>query len=425
MIGMSLFLGYLDQVKDVLRHVRRTRARLWLVSKIDEGERGTMINAPMIAIIDPIGKHAGLHYYVDGTARGLAANGYQVKVYVTSFTGVAANRIYDSKVAFGQLYGNDPTYLRALRYFTGLSKAVFWAWLAGVKVVNLHAFHHDLREAAAVWACRLAGMRVILTMHDVETFGSKRSSLSRRLSLSGARALVFQNAFSRQVFEQLGGPSAKKIAIVPHGHYIHAYPSPPSRQEARNSLKIDDNEFVLLFFGNPREEKGLDLLIRALGSWASKPGWKLVIAGKMRPAQEKAVRDLVSEAGIADHVRLDVGHISDEDASSYYRAADLVVIPYRRIYESGVTIMAMSMARAALVSDHEPLTEKIQEDVSGFVFASDNEASLLTSLNKAFENRERLDELGQSGYKKVLESRSWEQIGALLGKVAVSLFATK
>lgn len=389
------------------------------VWRIDPRADDQGINLPVVAIIDPLGKHGGHHYYVDGTARGLSAHGYRVHVYVTAFTGVEPGRAFETRIAFGALFGADRTYIRALRYLSGLLRAVVWARRAGAAVVNLHAFHHDLRECAAVWFCRLAGLRVILTMHDIESFGSSRSNWIRSLSLAGASALVFQNAFSRETFERLNGGPAKLSAVIPHGHYVDAYPEPPPRRTARRAIGLDDDPFVLLFFGNPREEKGLDLLISALAPLATTPGWQLVIAGKMRPAQEAQVRAQVASHGLTDKVRVDAGHVSDEDVPLYYRAADLVVIPYRRIYESGVTIMSMSMARAVLVSDLEPLTEKVSAGETGLVFPRENVSALTEALREALARRQELDDFGAKGYSKVLETRSWNHVGSLLGALAV------
>lgn len=372
---------------------------------------------PVISIIDPLGKHGGHHYYVDGTARGLTEAGHRVHVYLTAFTGVTAGRGYEERIAFGELFGTDPTALRALRYFVGLGKSLWWARMAGTKVVNLHAFHHDIRELTAIWGCRFLGMRVALTIHDIESFGSPRSSSIRRLALAGANILIFQNRFSKETFERLSGTTGQRSAIVPHGHYCDAYPNPPSREDARCHLGLGSDDFIFLFFGNPRKEKGLDLLIRALAPLRGQPGWLLLIAGKMKPTQEAAIRGLVAEAGLEDRVRMNTRHIPDEETPDYYRAADIIVVPYRQIYESGVTIMSMSMARAALVSDLEPLTEKIIPAKTGLVFHCNDEANLTAALLESLDRRNELDSFGKEGQIQVKTKRNWTRIGQSLSAV--------
>ena len=378
-------------------------------------------NLPTIAIIDPLGKHGGFHYYVSGTARGLAAQGHPVHVYVTAFTGITPGKPFAERVAFGDLYGPTPTAVRAARYFVGLIRALWWSRWAGAEIVILHAFQHDLREMTAIWGARLLGLKVILTVHDIESFGSPRSALTRRLAMAGASALVFQNRFSKAAFERLRAGPTQRSAIIPHGHYVDDYPSPPSREEARRQLGLDADEFIFLFFGNPREEKGLDLLIRALAALRDRPGWRLVTAGKMKPHQEADIRGLVEKTGLGNRVRIDARHIADDEAATYYRAANIVVVPYRRIYESGVTIMAMSLERAALVSDLEPLTNKIVHHRTGLVFASGDETSLAAALHEALGCRGELDDFGREGRLSVLAANDWMQIGAALSALGRAL----
>lgn len=377
---------------------------------------------PVISIIDPLGKHGGHHYYVDGIARGLVAAGHEVHVYVTALTGAASGGLFEKRVAFGNLYGSEPTALRALRYFFGLVCALWWARWANTKVINLHAFHHGLREIAAIWGARLFGMKVVLTVHDIESFGASRSSWGRQLALAATSGLIFQNKFSKAAFERLNGDKSHVSAIIPHGHYRDAYPVPPSRVEAQRYLGLDGDEFIFLFFGNPREEKGVDLLIRALGPLRGQPGWRLLTAGKMKPAQEDAIRKLVAEVGLVDRIRIDARHIPDEEAAHYYRAANIVVIPYRHIYESGVTIMAMSMERAALVSDLEPLTEKIVQNETGLVFASGKEVALSIALREALRRHAELDGFGLEGFRRVMIGRDWVRVGALLSKFVCEIY---
>jgi len=355
-------------------------------------------------------------------ARGLVTAGHVVHVYVTSFTGVTKDRDYEQHVSFGQLYGGESKHIRALRYFRGLLSSLWSAKRQGTGVVYLHAFQHDLREVAAIWGSRLLGMRVALTVHDIEAFGSQKSSLIRNLALGGANLLIFQNEFSKKAFEQQDGAAGRRTAIVAHGHYCDAYPDPLSRSEARRNLGLASDDFVFLFFGNPREEKGLDLLLRALGPLRDTPAWKLVVAGKLKPPQEAAVRQIISEAGLEDHVRLDPAHVPDEKVPDYYRASDIVVIPYRRIYESGVTIMAMSMGRAALVSDLEPLTEKIIPGETGLVFRCGDEAHLTVVLSEALERRGELDGFGERALAQVREGRNWITIGQSLSNAICGLF---
>jgi D-inositol-3-phosphate glycosyltransferase len=370
-----------------------------------------------VAIIDPLGKHGGHHYYVDGTAEGITASGHEVTVYLTKFTGLNGSSSYRQVVAFGELYGSSPFVIRAARYVKGLVLAQVRARAWGAKIVYLHAFNHDLRELLAVWGCRFLGMPVAVTVHDVEAFGTGYAGLIRYLTMKGASILIFQNNFSRIEYEKRESTSEKRVVIIPHGNYCLAYPGPPSKEASRIKLQLESTDFILLFFGNPRKEKGLDILLIALAKLRDYKTIKLLIAGKMGSSQLVEVRTQIRSLDLDERVRIDARHIDDNEAQYYYRASDVVVIPYRKIYESGVTIMAMSLGCPVIVADHEPLVEKVEEGVTGFIFENESPESLAASLRMAYEKRTILSHMGEEGLRRVRAQRDWMKIGALHAQV--------
>jgi D-inositol-3-phosphate glycosyltransferase len=368
-----------------------------------------------IAIIDPLGKHGGMHYYIDGMACGLSKAGWRVLVYVPTLTGVTGREPYAAFATFGQLYGSDPVLLRGWRYLCGLIASTVSAKWRGAQVVSYHLFNYDLREVTGVWLARTLGMKVILTLHDVECFGQPGSRLLRSFIFAGAAGFILHNRFSMAVFERSAEAGDKPRVIIPHGHYADQFPPPP-RAKARAALGLPKDPMIFLFFGNSRQEKGLDLLFEACAGMKDRPGWMLVVAGKMKPDQLSHCRSCIDRHGLGDLVRVDAKHVSDEEALAYYGASDLVVVPYRRIYESGVTIMAMSLGRAILVSNLEPLVESIAGGQAGLIFQSDDAKALLKRLVQATDERSSLDSIGTRAYSHVIAVRDWIKIGRKTGQ---------
>ena len=368
-----------------------------------------------IAIIDPLGKHGGHHYYIDGLARGLSKTGRRVLVYVTTFTGVTGCEPYEAFASFGQLYGSDPVLLRGWRYLRGLIVSTVSAKWRGANAVSHHMFHYGLREVAAVWLARILGMKIVLTLHDVESFGQPGPRLLRSLVLAGATGFILHNRFSMVDFERSAEAGDKPRAIIPLGHYADRFPQ-RQRAEARAALGLPKEPMIFLFFGNSRHEKGLDLLFEACAEMKDRPGWMLVVAGKMKPHQLSHHRSLIDRHGLGDFTRVDAKHVSDEEALAYYGAADLVVVPYRRAYESGVTIMAMSLSRAVLVSNLEPLVESVAGGEAGLIFESGDAKALLARLMQAMEERPSLDSIGARAHAHVIATRDWAKIGEKTGQ---------
>ncbi|MHA1525352.1 MAG: glycosyltransferase family 4 protein [Alphaproteobacteria bacterium] len=357
-----------------------------------------------IAIIDPLGRHGGFHYYVDGLARGLCRAGFEVRVYVTQFTGAGGQQPYKASVCFGDLYGNAPIFARAVRFLRGTLVALRGARAHGAQIVSYHIFNYGLREIAAVWLARLFGMKVVLTLHEVE--GGAR--LYRALVQGAAAGFILHNRFALAAFERRGGALSNPRTIIKHGSYCEHFPTPPPRKTARAALGLPGSPalpVIFLFFGNPRPDKGLDLLLEACAGLKQHRGWMLVVAGKMNPGQRARCQSLVDRHGLGDQVRVDAGHVGDAQLAAYFRAANLVVAPYIRVCESGVALMAMSLGRAVLVADLEPLAAAVDGGKAGILFKSRDPKALGRALADALRDPAALDTLGERAKTHVARSR--------------------
>ena len=69
-------------------------------------------------------------------------------------------------------------------------------------------------------------------------------------------------------------------------------------------------------------------------------------------------RGIRAAAHGADNVRLDLRWIPPEEVSDHFAAADLVVLPYRRIMNSGAVVLAMTLGRPVLVPDLGSMREQ-------------------------------------------------------------------
>lgn len=142
--------------------------------------------------------------------------------------------------------------------------------------------------------------------------------------------------------------------VIPHGHYRGSYPDTVGRGEARSSLGLAPDARVLVFFGQVRPYKDVTHLIDVFRR-VTDPDLTLVIAGK---PNSDDLADQIREAASADtRVRLYLRFVPDDEVQLYLRAADLVVLPYREILNSGSAILALSFARPVLVPDQGAMGE--------------------------------------------------------------------
>lgn len=369
------------------------------------------------AIIDTLGAHGGLHYYVHDQADALVAAGHEVIVYSAPAKTDKAGH-YSKVTTFTNIFGDGPKLLRGLRLGVQLVTAIVGSRARGCRVCIFHIFKGDAFELMSVVVTRALGMRAICIIHDVERLDRSSGVRLMAVVMRLANQLVVHNEFSRQTLLGHHPEMAAKTAIVPHGNYVSQFSRLPSKEEARQQLGLSQDRFTMLFFGNPRREKGLDLLLHALSLRGAKLKITLVVAGKMKVDEAARVRAFLRDNDLEDMVRLDVGHVEDELVAPYFRAADVVVLPYLRVYESGVALMAMTLERPVLASDLPPLAEAVGRDGQrGSLFRAGDASSLAEQIDSVCLHAEELAIKGVAAAAFARNERDWARSGRLLSEL--------
>ncbi len=125
------------------------------------------------------------------------------------------------------------------------------------------------------------------------------------------------------------GADPRRIEIVPPG-VDHAFFSPGSRRGARQALGLGD-EPVLLFVGRIQPLKGVDVAVEALSRLRDPRARMLIVGGSSGTEGDNhaaEVRDLITDRGL-DHRITMVPPQPHHVLSTYYRAADVTIVPSR------------------------------------------------------------------------------------------------
>ncbi len=237
------------------------------------------------------------------------------------------------------------------------------AFRGGYDIVHLHWPEHRLHERSRLMAikrtlnlalglawARARGARVVWTMHNLRSHDDVYPLIERTLwrlvipQLDGVISLSADGvALARARFPMLARvPSF----VIPHGHYRGVYPNEVGRAEARRRLGIAAEAPVAAFVGQVRAYKNVAGLIAAFRALRRPDAILLVVGRPDPPALEGQLRQL---AGSDERVRLHLRFLEDEDLQVYLNAADLVVLPYRQVLNSGSALLALSFDRPVLV----------------------------------------------------------------------------
>ena len=141
------------------------------------------------------------------------------------------------------------------------------------------------------------------------------------------------------------------------------------------------------------------------------PNLLLVIAGRTWQYDFSYYQKIIDKHSLSDYCLIHNKFIPHDEVKHYYAASDLVVLPYKRIYQSGVLMMSLSYEKAVLVSDLEPLTDLIKDNDTGFVFKSGDDYSLSSKLNNILSDKDNLEHIRKRGLELMKKKYDWFEIG--------------
>jgi len=194
-------------------------------------------------------------------------------------------------------------------------------WLSGLAG---HSLKHDLN------------VPLVTTFHTfarVKAQGGDPESELREQAEMGiigcADAICVSCSEEERQFIELYGTPPGTLEIVAPG-VEHAFFAPGDKRGARHALQLGD-EPVLLFVGRIQPLKGLDVAIRAL-SMVPRPDARLLVVGGASGTEGVAelhrMLELIDELGVTDRVQF-IEPQPHHILSTYYRAADVVLVPSR------------------------------------------------------------------------------------------------
>jgi glycosyltransferase involved in cell wall biosynthesis len=203
-----------------------------------------------------------------------------------------------------------------------------------------------MAESTALLVPFALARRLEVVIHEIDgRFGNPRrpdGQVARRL-WHLPDSIKVHTASERAAFIADFGVDPARVELVDHGADFRPH-TQLTRQAARESLDVAADAFLFLAIGFIQPSKGFDRAMEAFDGLAV-AGARLDVVGSVRTDDPDLVRhasDLADLAARVDGVTLHLGYVSDELFDRWIVAADVVVLPYRNIWSSGV------MERAAL-----------------------------------------------------------------------------
>ncbi len=332
------------------------------------GRRRCKGRATRIAYVDPQSYH-GLAKYDLGYLRGLLDAGFDADVvfYCSTLLDGRVPAPVEVRPIFDYNRKRSPI-VKALLYLRSIARLAADAWSRPAALYHFQWFKLPWLDVLLVMLLRkAAGARVVMTAHNVVPHDGegKRHLALARLYRSVDAIVVHHEKTGSEIASRFG-VDASRIHVLRHGPIKI---DGRGRARHRRSLKrfAAQHELRFLFLGRGSRYKGLDILLDAWTRFEADGPTSagLIVIG----AIDTELKDAAAQAAHRHASLLVIDErVSEADLHQAMRCADVVVLPHRRISQSGVLLSALGRRKPVLVAPRPGLVEPLEIATVGWRF---------------------------------------------------------
>src|ERR1700728_822394 len=297
-------------------------------------------------------------------------------------------------------------------------------WLSGLAG---HIIKHELDWPLMCTFHTLDRVKAEAGPEEVEADMPHRRAEAEAAIIACSDAVLASCTVEADQIVQLYGADPDRVRIVPLG-VDHAFFGPGNRPQARRALGLSAEGPLLLFVGRLQPLKGADVAVRVLAELdRARPGLGaslVVVGGPSGPRGEDAYNGLMALArdlGVAERVRL-VPPQPHEIISTYYRAADVCLVPSRSESFGLVALEAAACGTPVVASAVGGLTALVDHGRTGFLVEGREPSSFAGYVNEILDDPELALELSARAAARALDY-SWREAAERLEAVHDELAA--
>ncbi len=274
----------------------------------------------------------------------------------------------------------------------------------GVDIVHLQWVPLPLLDLR--WIVRLRRrVPVLLTVHDTRPYHGVRGGpvvwgLERLLRAVDALIVHTEDARRRLI---AAGHPPRRVHTIPHGLLELAPPDPPPL--------VGHRPIRLLLFGAIKPYKGVDVLLEALARLAPDRRTRLRVTIAGRPFVDLTpLHAVIARHDLGRIVELRPGFVADAEVSRLIAEADVMLLPYRSIDASGVSMSAVAAGRPVIASALPGFVELFGRDRGAILVPPEDPAALARAIESLVDEPQRLVALGRAMRELRAAIPSWTEI---------------
>lgn len=261
--------------------------------------------------------------------------------------------------------------------------------------------------------CDATGTLLVLTAHNAVPHDRPRTDVAAiRRNLDLAHLVIAQTDHVAADLARLVGTVAP-IEVIPHGP-LFTDRELPSRAAAAARLGIRSSGPVVLFLGLLRPYKGLDLLADAWPAVrAAMPEARLLVVGRRA---DRGVDVDLDRLRRQPGVDVEERYVSVPAMVDYHAVCDVVVVPYRRISQSGALMTAIGLGRPVVLTPLEGLVEQVRDLEAVVVAAEVAGPAVARSIVSGLQRSDELARAAARDRERIADAAfGWRSVGRATG----------
>lgn len=253
------------------------------------------------------------------------------------------------------------------------------------------------------------GAKIVLTVHDLlphdtaERYKNVYARLYRRMD-----ALICHSDHVKSRLQQEFGIAKERISVIPHGPFFFDLQPDPTDAALLPTSRMGRK--MVLWQGIIFPYKGVDLLLDAWQTVEAEIGDAiLVVMGTGAPRLLEEIRARVHERELR-RVTLDFEFASTQKLVAMYRAADVVVYPYRAITTSGALATGMALGKAIVATDLPSFRELLEDEREALLVPPGDRDQLAVSIIRLLRDIELREQFAAAVRARDFGAQSWSAI---------------
>ena len=279
-------------------------------------------------------------------------------------------------------------------------------------VLHIQSFKKAAAEMQLYYLMRKYYKKLVMTVHNVLPHEPAPGDMELygRFYKACDFLIVHNDASKKELQDKFGIPD-KKIAVIPRGLYTtYDTSSAAARNNGIDNAAEKRKSFVC--FGRIRPYKGVDILLKAISLMdpEDRAKCRFIIKGEQYPKLDPTdYPALIREYGIGDCVDFSSSRVPEDDIPELIGSADYLLFPYRKIYGSGVLLMAYTYQVPVIASDVPTFVEGTDNGRAGILFASEDPAALKDAIMEALEKTPEQIESYRTAIREIVNrNHNWK-----------------